>query len=496
MCHRSSRVSRLLLNPFTLIFFMGLRGEVAAQEKNPGPSNDARQPPSSLPVSAAPPQNLLPFEIKEQHKESSAQPTTSSSSLSPLTKQELTDPVLSLVNASGSSLNESKGNYPRWMRFLRISGYVQPQFVARIYNVVSSPNRDPISGELPEGIGPNAIVALPNGATTNSVAFRVRRARLKFEFSLASTARLIAEIEPVSSGSPVEKGVLPSFVRNLEAQGIVRWSPQVTTVVGGGIFPVPFGYEIQQSNADRPFVDRSWGALNMWGRVYDTGLYVTTRAFEDRLTGQVAVVNGQVLGEPQFSIQPDLSATKDFSGRINYNFGPVDIGVSGYVGRGQLVRSGGEGEFFNTYLRLASNAEFGVHVLALPKVGKTRLLSEFTLGQNMDRGLYYSFALPRVDDSEDTTSLVKTKQRAVWVRLEQDITRWVTLGARFDHYTPDTTISDSFRNTVGGVAVVHVTGDLQSMFEYNFVFDRVHAFDQDAYTGKIHTLLATLQARF
>ena len=102
-----------------------------------------------------------------------------------------------------------------------------------------------------------------------------------------------------------------------------------------GIFKLPFGYEILQSDADRPFIERSWGERNMYPSEFDTGARAYTTLLERKLVVQVALVNGSTIGEKTFAVLPDLNQGKDVVGRVNYDFGPVDVGVGGYYGKGR-----------------------------------------------------------------------------------------------------------------------------------------------------------------
>ena len=65
---------------------------------------------------------------------------------------------------------------------------------------------------------------------------------------------MVFEIDPIPAGGP-DNGT-GTIARNVEAQGIARWADDVTTTFGMGIFKIPFGYEVLQSDADRPFIAR------------------------------------------------------------------------------------------------------------------------------------------------------------------------------------------------------------------------------------------------
>ena len=125
-----------------------------------------------------------------------------------------------------------------------------------------------------------------------------------------------------------------TIAREVEAEGIAHWSKEWVTEWGMGIFKLPFGYEVLQSDAYRPFIERSWGEQNMTPGEFDTGarMYTSWKTDAQSFDLQLAVVNGQTEGEPTFSLDPDLNKAKDFVGRHRYRNSGFDVGVSGYAG--------------------------------------------------------------------------------------------------------------------------------------------------------------------
>jgi len=362
-----------------------------------------------------------------------------------------------------------------WTRWVTFSGYLQPQLLWQWYdNAAASPN--------PAGQDPNATVAKQDtvfntaagngvpGLTTNGDYFRLRRARMKVELAPNEYSRFVMEIDPVLAGGP--DNATGTIARNVEAQGIAKWSEDVVTTFGMGIFKIPYGWEVLQSDADRPFIERSWWEQNVTPGEFDTGAKAYTTALHKRLTGQVAVINGEVQGEKTFSLLPDIKKGKDLVGRLNYNFGPLDLGVSGYYGQGAQVSIATLA--FKQYPRYAGNAEAALHHRFL-QAGETRLLGEINAGQNMDRGTKYAFALPGLPSDIVNGSVTNRNEFGWFARIEQDITRWTTLAFRYDFYTPDTSISTNGRSTEGVVGVVHFTKQLQMMLEYNHYTDNVHS---------------------
>jgi hypothetical protein len=368
-----------------------------------------------------------------------------------------------------------------WTRMVRISGYLQPQALWQWNNVAASSNL--VNGQLPAGVGSNDVIIkqpteLGTGApaiSTNNDYFRIRRARLKVELEPNESSRFVMEIDPNLAGGV--DSATGTIARNVEAQGIAHWagtsSDGPETVFGAGIFKIPYGWEVLQSDADRPFIERSWWEQNATPGEFDTGAKAYTTAFDHRFNGQFAVINGVTQGEKTFALLPSMTQGKSIVGRVNYNFGPFDIGTSGYYGQGAEVSI--TNLAFKEFPRGAWNVEAALHHRFL-EMGQTRLLGEFNVGVNMDRGTKYAFALPGLPTPAaniPSGSVTERDEIGGFVRLEQDITRWTTLAVRWDYYSPDTSISNNARNTFAAVGVIHFTRQLQLMIEYNKFVDQV-----------------------
>ncbi len=402
----------------------------------------------------------------------------------------------SRLDAANAQLKDSQAALT-WLKMFRLSGYIQPQLLWQWYNTAASPNL--VGGALTAGIHANDVTAQPVaafngvGTTTNGDYFRLRRARLKTEFMPVDFARFVFEIDPTPAGG--QTSGLGTVAREIEAEGIARWSDHFVTEFGAGIFKIPFGFEVLQSDADRPFIERSWGERNMTPGEFDTGARAYTSAFDGALNVQVAVVNGNMEGEKSFSALPDLNKGKDLVGRLNYNFGPFDVGVNGYYGTGQLVDA--STLRFKQYPRSAGNVELALHHVFLRVLGETRAFAEGTLASNLDRGVNYGpgIGLPAMP-ALVTESVKDLHEASAWVRAEQDFTRWFTLGLRFDYYTPDTSQSNNGRATYAAVGAVHVTRWLQYMVEYDHSVDNVRAIGGKP-PGKLFDALSNvLQVRF
>jgi hypothetical protein len=379
-----------------------------------------------------------------------------------------------------------------WWSGLKIGGYLQPQLLIQSFNAAASPNVD-ANGNLPPGVTGNDVIAKSNGTTTNGTFFRLRRARLRTEYTPVDSARLVFEIDPTPAGG--QTGGTGTIARTVEAQGIAHWrGNELVTEFAMGIFKIPFGYEVLQSDADRPFIERSWGEQNMTPGEFDTGAraYTTLVSDKHRLDAQLAVVNGQTEGEPTFALLPDLNRSKDLVGRLAYSFGAQTFGASGYFGEGQNVDPAGLR--FKQFRRWAINGEVKL-ATQTEALGWTRFFAEITYGENMDRGVHYAYGLPAIP-TPITAGSTNLNELSAWARVEQDLSHWFTLGLRWDMYTPDLSQSDDARNTFTAVAVWHVSDWLQTMLEFDHASDHAHAAGRPAADRSIDSASEVVQVRF
>jgi hypothetical protein len=381
-----------------------------------------------------------------------------------------------------------------FLKDLSLSGFVQPALSFEFYNAAASPNGR--SGVLPAGIGSNDVTARADGTTTNNLAFRLRRARLRLDYSPSAHGRFVFEIDAVPTGSSTP-GVGTNG-RTLYGEAIAKWTKTSETGFRAGLFRVPFGRELVEWSPDRLFLERSWGIANMFPGERDLGVWAHTEALKGALTVDTAVMNGQLAGEATFIRQPDRNRGKDGLLRASYNFGAADVGVSGLVGQGDLVDPASFR--FKQYVRYAVNVEAGLHHTFVKKLGQTRLLAELTLGQNMDRGVNYAFALPVLPLGNVNQDVLAANQRSIVARLEQDIefggTKYGTLGVRYHQYAPDTSIDKNRRDQIDVALAGHVAKGVKVQLEYAHATDNVRIPGFPAPGKEIDSMLLWMQARF
>jgi hypothetical protein len=306
-------------------------------------------------------------------------------------------------------------------------------------------------------------------------------------------ARFVMELDPTPAFGANAAGTPTTIARQIEAVGIVKWSTDFTTEYGVGIFKLPFGYEVPEYDADRLFIEHTWAEQNMFPGEYDTGARATA-SVKKKLQTTLAIVNGNTMGERTFAIVPDLNHGKDGVARMTYDLGGVTPGFSAYWGQGQNLDAANLR--FKQFQRWALNLEVSARGLVLKKLGETRIVGEITRGQNMDRGVFYTFALPKIPipvglDVDDKDEL------GGYVRVEQDLTKWVTLGARYDYYSPDTAQSDNGRHTIAVAGGLNCTTGLKLALEYDHAIDNVHVPLAPTRPSKhLDAVSAVLQARF
>jgi hypothetical protein len=389
-----------------------------------------------------------------------------------------------------------QSHQPWWVTHLNFTGYLQPQLLIQAFNAAASPNIQSGQSTLPAGIGANDVTATANGTTTNKDYFRLRRARLKLEATPNEYTKMVFEIDPNLSGTATPGS--GTIARNIEAIGIAKWTKDWDwhTEFGMGIFKVPFDPEITQIDADRPFIERSWGEQNMFPSEFDMGIRQATFGFHKKLRVDFAVVNGTTIGEPTFSVVPDLNKSKDVVGKATWDFGPVEVGVGAYYGQG--AETDATTLRFKQFPRWAGNANFGVHHDFVKVLGTTKLIGEIVLAKNMDRGVNYGkgIGLPTIPTDVANGFLQDHDERSLFIRLEQDLSRWFTVGVRYDFYSPDTAQKNDARDTYAFVGVVHFTRWLQWMIEFDHAIDNVHTPGAQAPSKQIESFSNVLQARF
>lgn len=373
-------------------------------------------------------------------------------------------------------------------KHLRFEGFIQPQLLVQSYNTAASPNLQ--NGQLPEGIGANDVIAKPDGSTTNGTFFRLRRTRLR-TFYETDFAKFFLQIDVLPVGG-VGSGI-GTIVRNAEATGIARWTKDVRTEVTAGLFFTPFRAELLEPSLTRPWIERTWFIQNAFPIERNIGVHAKTFALGDKLIFDLGIINGQTLGERYFVQTPDLNKSKDLVAYVTYRLGALTLGVNGYLGRGQVVDA--QNLRFKQFQKWAVNYQALYRRTIFKRLGESRLMSELAIAQNMDTGVNYAFAIPKIPATL-SDGVGNLDERALYVRVEQDLSPWLMAGYRFDTYSPDTAIKNNARDTHAFLAVVKFSPNLRWMNELGWAIDNVHAPEAAPPSKHIVSFSTVLQAMF
>jgi hypothetical protein len=116
----------------------------------------------------------------------------------------------------------------------------------------------------------------------------------------------------------------------------------------------------------------------------------------------------------------------------------------------------------------------------------------------MDGGLNYGAnARPSLNPACGVNcDVIGIDERAWQLRLEQDLSEWFTLAARYDWYTPNSAQADDGRSTWSFVGVIHFTKGLQLNEEYDHATDNVHTPGKLPPGKHIDMFSSVLQVRF
>jgi hypothetical protein len=374
------------------------------------------------------------------------------------------------VNAAvDKAVTENKKSSP-WLTGLSLGGFAQTDFAIRQSS----------TGQLNTS----------TGEPLNQNRFVLRRLRLATSLDRGYTAGVF-ELDANS--------VNGAQVRPVHFEATLRLPPESGTTsllaLTVGLFKIPFGHEVLQSDRERLLLERSAVIQEFFPGEYDLGA---------RLAGgwrfvryAVAVQNGEPAGEKTFPLR-DPNSAKDISGRLGIDaplteHASVAAGFSALTGTGfhkglAPTKSGmtyndrdennsvGPGEITAVAAKAAipsqnfSRNAMGVDArftLRTDALGTSMLYGEVVWAKNLGRGSRL-FADP-VAMGRDVLGFGYN------LALVQDIYTHVQVGIRYDHYDPD-------RDTTDLQAAKTVPSSL--------------AYDTWAFAGAVRTVGARLVAEF
>jgi hypothetical protein len=301
----------------------------------------------------------------------------------------------------------------------------------------------------------------PSGAPLNQDQIMIRRARLRASVDRWWVAGLVEFDGNTVNGAQA---------RLIGAEASLKWPPErgnplpllMATV---GLFKIPFGFEVGQSDRERLFLERSIAEHGLFPGEYDAGARLMGGWRFTRYA--LAVMNGEPIGERTFPLR-DPNRSKDVVGRIGIET-PITPavwvagGFSGLSGKGfhagtpatkatvqwndlngngvldpgeTVVIPGASAVPSQNFSRFGYGADLRVGVNE-PRLGSTVLYSEITWAKNLDRGI-----LPA-----DPVSFGRDyRELGLYVGVTQDLGPHVLVGARYDFYNPD---ADSVNQVMG-----------------------------------------------
>jgi hypothetical protein len=415
----------------------------------PDPTKSPGETPSVQPATAAPPSEgaepapaqaavdeALRAELKALRESAEAQKAALDGIAAELTaeREQRAEEVITLQEkAEKAHLAALTG--------LRFGGYLQSD-----WNAWNQASRDELNGS--------------NGNLLNDNRFLGRRARLRGTLEQPYVAGVL-ELDGNTVNGPTARII--DAEASLKIPGEPNGPPLLMLTIG--LFKIPFGFEVIQSDRDRLFMERSNAERALFPGEFDAGA---------RLSGgwqfvryAVAVQNGEPVGEKTWPGR-DPNAAKDVAGRIGVETPITEqlgiaAGVSGLSGKGFHAgtpstkttvqwndrNQNGQvdpGEITavpgmaalpsQNFTRFAFGADLRLS-LTIPGLGASTLYGEVYLAQNLDRGLLV--ADPYGPLSRDLREI------GAYGAFTQELGPHFAAGIRYDFYNPDRDSADPAR---------------------------------------------------
>jgi len=288
-----------------------------------------------------------------------------------------------------------------------------------------------------------------SGDPLNQDRFYVRRARPKLTLEYGKVGGVLEIDANTVNGMQVR----PS---NIEAT--YQATPYLRA--GMGIAKIPFGYEVEESDRTRLFLERSNAERALFPGEYDLGVKVT--GGWKFLRYAIAAQNGEPVGEKGYQLR-DPNQAKDLTARAGVDTTSGDIRVAGgfsfLTGKGfhagtpatkdQLVwRDLNEDGTVNAgeiqvipgqaatpsgnFDRFAIGADVEVNV-DLHDVGKLMIYGEVVAAGNLDRATVIADPIASGRDY---------RELGYYIAAIHSPTPWSMFGVRYDHYDPDADASE------------------------------------------------------
>jgi hypothetical protein len=300
------------------------------------------------------------------------------------------------------------------------------------------------------------------GDPLNEDRFSIRRARLKATLERTYVAGTFELDGNTVRGATARIAGAEASLR-LPGNGGEGAPPLIMATIG--LFKIPFGYEVVESDRERLFLERSAGARALFPGEYDVGA---------RLQGgwrfiryALAVQNGDPVGERAFPAR-DPNHQKDWVGRLGIDGGEgplaivagfsalygtgfhkgaaatkpgfqwIDGNQNGFIDSGELQPTAGRAAIASAnFARHGLGADLRISVLTTPFVGRTTAYGELYYARDLDRAILIA------DPIGSVGGVGRSYRELGWyLALMQDLGEHLTVGARYDHYQPDRDAGD------------------------------------------------------
>ncbi|MFL5305642.1 MAG: hypothetical protein ACJ8F1_10525 [Polyangia bacterium] len=301
----------------------------------------------------------------------------------------------------------------------------------------------------------------PSGTPLNQNQFYIRRARLRAAVDRWWVAGLV-EFDGSTVNGPQ--------ARIIGAEASLKWPPQrgpelPLVMATLGLFKIPFGFEVGQSDRERLFLERSTAERALFPGEYDAGARLMGAWRFARYS--LAVMNGEPIGERTFPVR-DPNNAKDFVGRVGIDT-PItsrvwvaggfsglsgkgfhagtpaskptvqwnDLNGNGVLDTGEVVVIAGVSAIpSQSFSRFAYGGDLRLGV-TVPQLGATVLYGEIYWAKNLDRGILPADPIAFGRDY---------RELGLYAGVTQDLGPHAMVGVRYDFYNPD---ADSVNQVMG-----------------------------------------------
>jgi hypothetical protein len=319
------------------------------------------------------------------------------------------------------------------------------------------------------------------GSPLNLDRFTLRRGHVRVEADHGLVSGAL-EIDANTTGGPQ--------VRPIAAEGSLHWPekaderlPELRATVG--LTQIPFGFEVQELDNVRPFLERSTVLEALFPGAFDLGAKLKVKYRFANLA--IGVMNGDPIGDKTF---PDLdpSHAKDLVGRVGVDLEIVHgvrfvAGASADTGTGfhpgtaatkyvvvwqdqngdglvepnELTAVGGTAATPSQEFHRFAIAGDARLLVSLPVLGDLAFRAEVVRALNLDRGL----------EVADPVAAGRDLRELGWyVGATQELTRFGQVGIRYDSYNPDSDASQQRALLLVPVSRRYTTLALMAMLRY------------------------------